>query len=78
MTKRVLTIVFSILWSSLLFGLAELSSSAQSSEWMEVPLPGSGRISALNANGGTLLAARDTVDNNFTNLGVYRSIDTLA
>lgn len=64
----------------LLSSYFSLSSSAapplraQSSDWAELPLPGTGVISALYASGNLVLAARAT-PNVLQNTGVYRSTD---
>ncbi|MBI1760793.1 MAG: hypothetical protein HYR56_05080 [Acidobacteria bacterium] len=72
MTKRTLP---SFLF--LLFGYFFLCSvapplHAQSSDWAELPLPGTGNISVLYANGNLVLAARGV---GLRNTGVYRSTD---
>jgi photosystem II stability/assembly factor-like uncharacterized protein len=58
------------LFCAALFGLIVPAGSAQSSDWMELPLPGSGPISAIHAGNGFLLAARKA---GLQNTGVYRS-----
>lgn len=72
MTKRTLPSFLFLLSSYFLFCLAAPPLCAQSSDWAELPLPGTGNISALYANGNLILAARTI---GLRNTGVYRSTD---
>jgi photosystem II stability/assembly factor-like uncharacterized protein len=72
MTNRALFTCLILLQSYFFLCLATPRLLAQSSDWAELPLPGSGNISALYAQGNTLLAARAV---GLQNTGVYRSTD---
>jgi uncharacterized protein (TIGR03437 family) len=72
MTKRTLPSFLFLLSGYFLFCLAVPSLRAQSSDWAELPLPSTGNISALYANGNLVLAARTI---GLKNTGVYRSTD---